>query len=698
MTEVNMLKEDKTININEDTLNRKNFAKNLATNIQNYFNRNEINNCLTIGLIGEWGSGKTSLLNMTEEYLKDSKIKIIKFNPWIYSSYNQLVEQFFDELIIEFTDSRDNTLNDYLIRYKLKVNKLELAKKLAVFGTSLINSKAGSGVERFLSSSSEEKNLAYLKKKIDEQFAGRKVVCIIDDLDRLSKDEIAEMFKLIKIMADFKNMIYLVSFDKDVVTKALKSDYGGEKYIEKIINVPLKVPYIDYSELADCLVKHFKRISIEYKIKLDFTRLNQFLDFEPYQHGKKCGILYLFKNMRDIIRYINILEFNLELVVGEVNFVDFIVITALQVFHSEIYDKIKLNEFLLINYHYNIIDEFNREIIGIEKSKFEELVNKNENLNHILRILFPKMQNPYMHHPSFSFKNEDFADKNLLICHPNHFKAYFKLNSIIKELSEAETDFVVGYINSKNESATVMEFTRLYKENKLRIFLENIKNRLDKIHENKFFLNFLFNIETLMWEDIFFYNRDEIEKLSLEMIYQIGNMDRFNVLKELYQNSNNIILLFDFLDGIKMKNYVPYNYDESLLTDSQINELTEIIKGKFNEIESNSFVIENNLGEILFMGSKLNSKNKNDSIITELISTSNGLLKLLAAFLPSRENSSQLSICMNRLNKYKNVDEIKKLVDDDESIKNELIVKIFLEGYVKFNNQSNSGLNNDSKN
>ena len=56
--------------------------------------------------------------------------------------------------------------------------------------------------------SSEEENLAYLKKKIDEQFTGRKVVCIIDDLDRLSNDEIAEMFKLIKIMADFKNMAY----------------------------------------------------------------------------------------------------------------------------------------------------------------------------------------------------------------------------------------------------------------------------------------------------------------------------------------------------------------------------------------------------------------------------------------------------------------------------------------------------------
>lgn len=682
-----MFKEDKDVKISGDTLNRKNFAKSLALNIQNYFGRQDVNNCLTIGLMGEWGSGKTSLLNMTEEYLKDSKIKIIKFNPWIYSSYNQLVGQFFDELIMEFTDSRDVSLTGFLRQYKIKVNELELAKKLAVVGTSLIDSRLGSGVERILGSSSEEENLAYLKKKIDEQFTGRKVVCIIDDLDRLSKDEIAEMFKLIKIMADFKNMVYLVSFDKDVVSEALKKDYGGEKYIEKIINVPLYVPSIDYTELRDFLVKHFKRISRTYKKNLDIGRLNQFLDFQPFQHGKRCGILYFFTNMRDITRFINILEFNLELIINEVNLIDFIVITAIQVFHSEIYGKIKLNEFLLINYHYTAFDELQRDILEIEKSEFEELVNKNENVNHILRVLFPKIGNIYKDNSSFKFKNEDFADKNLLIHHPNHFKAYFKLNSVIKELSESETDFVVGYINSKNKSSVVMEFTRLYKENKLTIFFENIKNRLDKIHKNKFFLNFLFNIETLMWEDIFFLNRDEIEELCLEMIYQIAKRDRFSVLKEIYQKSNNVILLFDILDTIKMKNYLPYTYDELILEDEEINDLTEIIKEKFNKIPNNSFIIENKLSEVLYIGTKLNLESKNESIINDLISTSVGLLNLLNSFLPIKENSSFLLRNMEQLNEYKNIDEIKKLVDNDDSIKDEFIVKIFLEGYVKFNSQ-----------
>ncbi len=683
-----MLNEDKDINIGEDSLNRSNFAKNLAANIQNYFNRNEVNNCLTIGLMGEWGSGKTSLLNMTEEYLKDSDIKIIKFNPWLHSTYHQLVEQFFDELIKEFTNSRDNSLKDILKRYKFKVNELEILKKIAVSASLLYDPKVGSSLENILTYSSEEENLASLKEKIDEEFVNQKVVCIIDDLDRLSRDEIAEMFKLIKIMADFKNMVYLVAFDKDFIAEALKIDYGGERYIEKIINVPLKVPSIDYIELKDCLIKHFKRISREYQISLDFTRLNQFLDFQHNQYGKRCGILYFFKNMRDIVRFINILEFNLELVNGEVNFVDFIVITAIQVFYSEVYDKIKLNEFLLINYHYTIVDELTKEILLIEKSEFEEIVNDNENLNFILQKLFPKMENMYISRPSFKFENKDFADKNLLISHPNHFKAYFKLNSVIKDLSEAEIDFIVNYINSKDNASVVMQFIRLFKENKLRPFFENIKNRLDKIHKNKFFLNFLFTIDTQMWEDIFFTNREEIETLCLELIYQIGNKDRFNVLKEVYQNSNNIILLFNLLNNIKKRNFMPYNYDEPILTDEEIIELTEITKEKFNDIENNSFIVENRLREILYIGSELHLESKNDFIIDELISTSSGIFKLLSSFLSLRENSSFLLRNVDELNSYRSVDEIKILIDSDNSIKDEQIVKNFLDGYELFKSQN----------
>ena len=160
---------------------------------------------------------------------------------------------------------------------------------MASSASLLCDSKAGNIVENILSYSSDEENLASLKEKIDEQFVNHKVVCIIDDLDRLSRDEISEMFKLIKIMADFKNMVYLVSFDKDVVANALKNDYGSAKYIEKIINVPLYVPLITTDELTDLLLSEVDRLHNQYNLKIDYSRLKRFLNDSPILYEKNLA-------------------------------------------------------------------------------------------------------------------------------------------------------------------------------------------------------------------------------------------------------------------------------------------------------------------------------------------------------------------------------------------------------------------------
>ena len=88
------------------------------------------------------------------------------------------------------------------------------------------------------------------------------------------------------------------------------------------------------------------------------------------------------------------------------------------------------------------------------------------------------------------------------------------------------------------------------------------------------------------------------------------------------------------------------------------------------------------------MGSDLHLESKNDSIIDELISTSSGILKLLSSFLAPWENSSFLFRNIQELNSFRSVDEIKMLIDDEESIKDEQIVKNFLDGYELFKSQN----------
>ena len=81
----------------QDILGRKSFAYALADTILSYQDRNSI----VIGLFGEWGSGKTSIINLSLERIeeiankKNDKPIVLKFNPWNFSEQNQLISQFF---------------------------------------------------------------------------------------------------------------------------------------------------------------------------------------------------------------------------------------------------------------------------------------------------------------------------------------------------------------------------------------------------------------------------------------------------------------------------------------------------------------------------------------------------------------------------------------------------------------------------
>lgn len=92
-----MLSSDLPIaKLEEDELNRGSFAESLAKTLVQY----SFPSSLTIGLYGEWGSGKTSLLNMVFENVEqiDDGVVVLRFNPWLCSDSKQLVTQFFKQM------------------------------------------------------------------------------------------------------------------------------------------------------------------------------------------------------------------------------------------------------------------------------------------------------------------------------------------------------------------------------------------------------------------------------------------------------------------------------------------------------------------------------------------------------------------------------------------------------------------------
>ena len=104
----------------DDCLGRRAFAESVAKRIQDV----PAQHGFTIAVTGEWGSGKTSILNMVAEVLEDETITVLRFNPWLFGGTTELVTRFFQELSAQLGEVNSE---------KLK----EVAKLLARLGEGL---------------------------------------------------------------------------------------------------------------------------------------------------------------------------------------------------------------------------------------------------------------------------------------------------------------------------------------------------------------------------------------------------------------------------------------------------------------------------------------------------------------------------------------------------------------------------------
>ena len=113
--------------IDNDKLNFLPFAQKVAKGIKNY----KQNETFIISIEGKWGSGKTSLMNLIENEIKDD-VEIMHFNPWLLTDIRQVINLFFDELIkvlcygsfkVKWNEALsllENNLDKDVIKYKFE--------------------------------------------------------------------------------------------------------------------------------------------------------------------------------------------------------------------------------------------------------------------------------------------------------------------------------------------------------------------------------------------------------------------------------------------------------------------------------------------------------------------------------------------------------------------------------------------------
>lgn len=383
----------------DDSLNRTVFSRQLAKALLSY---TKIDN-FTVSLCGKWGSGKTSILNMVIEEIKELSANIpeeerpivVTFNPWNYSDRTQLLNQFFQTIRLTIGSDNGNerlgAVGKALQKYS---SVLDYSSYIPVVGQYLGPIKdLIKGLGEHIEESAEDRSgLAQQKEAVVEALKAQKqkFIIIIDDIDRLNNEQIRLIFQLVNSLAGFPNMIYLLSFDREVVTRALEIEQNcnGDEYLEKIIQVPFEVPMANKSLVDGAFCKRFGDIIFGEDSVDGFE--------ENYWSGVFTNSISPFvKNMRDVNRIINAFEFKYRFMKEETNCIDLLALTTLQVCAPDIYNWIFNNSSRLTGSVYSaggISTVQQKENHQRYLDEFAEVYGTNPALMlKVLQALFPKL-------------------------------------------------------------------------------------------------------------------------------------------------------------------------------------------------------------------------------------------------------------------------------------------------------------------
>lgn len=260
-----------TSEIKEDSFEIKQYIEGLSDFILECYTP------MTIAIQGDWGSGKTSMMNMIKEKLGD-RVVTSWFNTWQYSQFNMgdnLAISFFSRLISDLeTEQNQKTVN---VKKFLKTFSRFAITAGVIATDKFVSGKAAEMVEEKFVKTSEPDEIDmpqaindlkdHFQEVVDNKIkqAGKeRLVIFIDDLDRLHPGKAVELLEVLKLFLDCDKCVFVLAIDYAVVSQGVKQKYGeligeekGKSFFDKIIQVPFKMPVAQYD------IKNYVRNSLQ---------------------------------------------------------------------------------------------------------------------------------------------------------------------------------------------------------------------------------------------------------------------------------------------------------------------------------------------------------------------------------------------------------------------------------------------------
>lgn len=535
----------------EDILNRQPFAVNLVDALRKFPEQSS----LVLSLEGSWGSGKTSIYYLMKEYLDSLPHKIgegkplfLKFNPWWFSSKDDLVHRFFEQLGAEISVYEDSFKTLGKLFTSLGGILTPVAAVHPYAGIAAIGLRT---IGNFVST--ENLSLERIKRKIEAQLIEDdiKLWIFIDDIDRLLPDEALQMVSLIRGVGDIGNIKYILAFDRTELEKrialALNNDKESTQYLDKVIQITFPVPNTVGWKIFQLLGNGVEQI-------LGEEIIDQQLITDFQQLWEACWGKVLI-TPRHVKRLLNTFVLGFNAVRSELYSMDFLAIETMRMFFPQLYFELSHFKTLLCGDHdWKYVNQDD-----IRKADAQKLLNlvdekERETARNLLLWLFPPLKGLFTNSNYNSHNNREKWRNERRISSANFFDAYFQLNLSPDTLSRLEEADLIDSAASiegveslfKSKSQEMVEGQNFSKSF---LLLDAIHYHLDELLESDKLKNLLTGILNVADEIALNNYRRSGSLFSSDFMDLLGRFvrrivrdypEKIDVMSEIFQATNSI--------------------------------------------------------------------------------------------------------------------------------------------------------------
>ncbi|GAB1644191.1 P-loop NTPase fold protein [Krasilnikovia sp. MM14-A1259] len=319
----------------EDLLDRDRFAVRVAQLIDEV---GSAGRSTVFGLVGPWGGGKTSLINLAVNRLLKPWVPV-RFTPWAASSVTDLLMEFFSTIASALPPGGKADKARAALMAAAQVAVPAALKLLPGIGGTAAD-VAAAAASRF----GQDKPWSERFEEVAQQLQqlGTKVLVVADDIDRLDADELAALLKAVRLLGRFPGVHYLLAYDQATVIDVLSSsatvgssNHRALEYLEKIVQYPLSIPPAHRSQLDRMLRTSLTETLRESGHDLDGDAVGRFsLAYQDLMARTLTTV-------RSVQRYLAQARAYLPLIgEGEVDVVDLLVLIHLRVHFPRLYDQL----------------------------------------------------------------------------------------------------------------------------------------------------------------------------------------------------------------------------------------------------------------------------------------------------------------------------------------------------------------------